>query len=505
VIVAAAIAAVGAVVAARAGVPRWVVSEVEARGGSVGSAGWCGRELCLWDLRFGPATIEVARMGADRVAWLSGARVVLSNALGTGGTSWLGVGAGPSADPLPIARVMAEDLVLDGLPLPPLSGELWPRRDLSGPGVTLRDDRLDAEVETDYGLVRVEASRGGAGLAIVARCSCRVPAGSVARVDLAGVETLVEGTFDGGKLRARATVHGVELLIDDAEIRREGEAMNVEARWSLPPTPMADVYRAVGDIVPETAHATVVGTVAGSGTVRWPGLEVECTPTVEGFAVDGLVDDTYAVGPFAYTGRDADGRPLRVISGEGSPGWLPLAEVGPMLPMAIVAAEDARFYEHPGYDLRTIEEAMGQNRARGEAWRGGSTLSQQLAKNLFTGDERTYARKLRELLYAVEMERELRKKRIMELYVNVVEWGPGIRGAAAAARAYFLKQPAGLLPEEAAFLASVLPSPRTAYREQFVEGRVDRARVDAIIDGMRALPEADRRAALQRELHLVKP
>lgn len=499
-LVAGAIAAVGAVVAARAGVPRWVVSQVEARGGSVGRAAWCGRELCLHDLRVGPLAADLARVGTDRVLLLSGARLDVAEALAARG----GDPAAPGSAALPVARVVAEDLVLDGVPLPALAGELYPQRELTGPGVALHGDRLVATIDTEHGAVRVEASSGAEGIAVEASCSCRVPAGSVARVDLAGMEARVEGVYAAGTLRGKATLGALEVTIEEATLERAEEARLV-VRFALPPTPIAAAYAVVAPVVPEAARATIVGTVEGRGVVRWPGPEIEFSPTVEGFAVDGLVDDTYAVGPFEYVGRDADGRPARVISGEGSPAWLSLEEVGPVLPMAIVAAEDARFYEHPGYDLRTIAEAIEQNRGRGEAWRGGSTISQQLAKNLFTGDERTYARKLRELLYAVEMERELRKKRIMELYVNVVEWGPGIRGAAPAARAYFLKQPAGLLPEEAAFLASVLPSPRTAYREQLVEGRVDRARVAEIVDGMRALPAEARREAMQRELRLVRP
>jgi len=138
-------------------------------------------------------------------------------------------------------------------------------------------------------------------------------------------------------------------------------------------------------------------------------------------------------------------------------------------------------------------------------WRGGSTLTPQLAKNLFLDGTRTYARKARELLYAVEMERELGKQRILELYLNVVEWGPGIYGARRAADAYFLKSPAGLLPEEAAWLASILPSPRSGWTDQYLRDRPNLGRVGQILDQMADLDPDARAAAKGRRVRFVPP
>ncbi|MFN7134900.1 MAG: biosynthetic peptidoglycan transglycosylase, partial [Myxococcales bacterium] len=179
--------------------------------------------------------------------------------------------------------------------------------------------------------------------------------------------------------------------------------------------------------------------------------------------------------------------------------------MGPWLPAAVIAAEDAGFRAHPGYDLGGMQEAAAKNEAEGGIVRGGSTLTQQLAKNLFLDGTRSYARKLRELLYAVEMERELGKPRILELYLNVVEFGPGLRGARAAADTYFLKAPAGLLPEEAAWLASILRFPKTAYERQYRAGKVDASRVRWILENLRGVPEDARTAALERPVRLVPP
>ena len=122
-----------------------------------------------------------------------------------------------------------------------------------------------------------------------------------------------------------------------------------------------------------------------------------------------------------------------------------------MLPAAVLAAEDQRFELHPGYDDIELASLLASVEPEGLR-RGASTLTQQLARTLFTGGEKTVARKLRELLYAIEMERTLGKPRILELYLNTVDWGPGLCGARAAARTYFRKRPEQLTPLEAAWL-----------------------------------------------------
>ena len=124
--------------------------------------------------------------------------------------------------------------------------------------------------------------------------------------------------------------------------------------------------------------------------------------------------------------------------------------------------------------------------------RGGSTITQQLARTLFTGGERTAVRKLRELLYAIEMERTLGKARILELYLNTVDWGPGLCGARSAARAYFGKSPARLTALEAAWLAGVLRNPHDAWDQQFAARQPDRARATQVLMQMRDWPKRQR-------------
>lgn len=140
--------------------------------------------------------------------------------------------------------------------------------------------------------------------------------------------------------------------------------------------------------------------------------------------------------------------------------WVPLSRISPHLRHAVVAAEDASFFTHEGFDWEGMKEAAIYNLEAGEFKRGGSTITQQLAKNLYLSSERSLFRKAREALITRSLEQHLTKKRILELYLNVAEWGHGVYGAEAAARHHFGKPSHDLTADEAAWLAAILPSPR---------------------------------------------
>lgn len=139
--------------------------------------------------------------------------------------------------------------------------------------------------------------------------------------------------------------------------------------------------------------------------------------------------------------------------------WVPMEHIAPAMALAVVAAEDQRFPAHHGFDLREISHAV-ERRRRGGALRGASTISQQTAKNLFLWSGRSFARKGLEAWFTGLMEALWRKRRILEIYLNVAEFGPGVYGVGAAARLYFGKEPALLTRQEAALLAAVLPNPK---------------------------------------------
>jgi monofunctional biosynthetic peptidoglycan transglycosylase len=151
---------------------------------------------------------------------------------------------------------------------------------------------------------------------------------------------------------------------------------------------------------------------------------------------------------------------IRAVEGRGlDHRWKPIDKVAPALPRALIAAEDARFCEHHGFDFNALQKAYANNEA-GKKIRGGSTISQQTAKNVFLWPGRDWVRKGLEAGYTVLIETTWGKRRIMEVYLNVAEWGPGVYGAEAAARHWFGKSARDLTPREAARLAAILPSPR---------------------------------------------
>jgi monofunctional biosynthetic peptidoglycan transglycosylase len=140
--------------------------------------------------------------------------------------------------------------------------------------------------------------------------------------------------------------------------------------------------------------------------------------------------------------------------------WVPYERISVSLKRAVVTAEDARFAEHEGVDWEAIEKAYKTNLKRGRTARGGSTITQQLAKNLFLSPDRSYIRKAQELVITYMIEAFWDKRRILEVYLNVVEWGEGVFGAEAAARHYYSTSAAQLGPEQSARLAAYLPNPK---------------------------------------------
>jgi len=140
--------------------------------------------------------------------------------------------------------------------------------------------------------------------------------------------------------------------------------------------------------------------------------------------------------------------------------WVPYDRISPALKRAVLVTEDAAFFSHEGIDFDEMEKSFEENWKKGTFYRGGSTITQQLAKNLYLSPTRNPLRKVTEFLIARRLEAELSKRRIFEIYLNVIEWGDGIWGAEAAARAYFKTSAAALSPEQAALLAAVIINPR---------------------------------------------
>jgi len=265
------------------------------------------------------------------------------------------------------------------------------------------------------------------------------------------------------------------------------EKHGVDLRMQVPDAPIADFYAVVGAAIPELARAHIEGRAGAELSLALPSGVWRVVPRVEGFSVSGLGTEAL----LSATPLPACARPTRRADAA--------APFGAWLPRAVVAAEDQRFFEHAGLDLVEMRAAWRSGTEANLHPRGASTLSQQLAKLLYTGDERSAVRKLREALYAVEMDRVLGKARVLQLYLTVAPWGGGHCGAQAAALQLLHKRASALTPIEAAWLASLLRNPEAELARVAANGSVDKARVAEIIEAMRPLART-RREELREQL-----
>lgn len=157
--------------------------------------------------------------------------------------------------------------------------------------------------------------------------------------------------------------------------------------------------------------------------------------------------------------------------------WVPYAKISSHLKRALIASEDAKFVDHEGFDWEGIQKAYEKNLKKGKIVAGGSTISQQLAKNLFLSGKRTPWRKLEEATITVMLEKMMSKQRIFEIYLNVIEWGNGVFGAEAAARHYYHTSAAQLSAEQAARLAAMVPNPRYYDKHREARGLLRKAEI----------------------------
>ena len=152
--------------------------------------------------------------------------------------------------------------------------------------------------------------------------------------------------------------------------------------------------------------------------------------------------------------------------------WVDYKKISPNLKRALIAAEDAKFVDHEGFDWEGIQKAYQKNLKKGKVVAGGSTISQQLAKNLFLSTKRTPWRKAEEVMITVMLEATMSKRRIFEIYLNVIEWGNGIFGAEAAAKYYYHTSAKNLSADQAAKLAAMVPNPRYYDKHRQAKGLI---------------------------------
>jgi hypothetical protein len=210
-------------------------------------------------------------------------------------------------------------------------------------------------------------------------------------------------------------------------------------------------------------------------------------------------------GDFVHAVRLRNGGTRTIEVSSRSPDFIALAEVPPLFVRTLLIGEDAAFYGHQGVDLQALPEALLTNWRRGGMVRGASTITQQLAKNLFLSHDRRLGRKVQELCLALLLEATLDKQRILEIYLNVIEWGPDLFGLRPAARHYFGREPSELTPRQIAFLVALIPGP-VKYQRSFADGTPSPAflrLVDTLLAKLRsvdALSEDDYQTAIAEPL-----
>jgi len=210
-------------------------------------------------------------------------------------------------------------------------------------------------------------------------------------------------------------------------------------------------------------------------------------------------------GDFIFSPEDGSGphRPIDVSF--KSPDFITLRDVPPLFVRTLLLAEDTGFYGHRGIDLRELPVALLTNWSRGGAARGASTITQQLAKNLFLSRDKQIGRKLQELAITFLLESALGKNRILEIYLNIIEWGPDLRGLRSAARSYFDREPQALTPAQMAFLVAIIPGP-IKYQSSFAHGMPGtglRSLIDELLAKLRsvdAISEEEYRKALDEPI-----
>jgi hypothetical protein len=194
-------------------------------------------------------------------------------------------------------------------------------------------------------------------------------------------------------------------------------------------------------------------------------------------------------GDFVFSSQDGSGPHRPIDLSPASPDFIALRDAPPLFVRTLLLSEDAGFYGHRGIDLRELPAALLTNWSRGGAARGASTITQQLAKNLFLSRDKQIGRKLQELAITFLLESALGKNRILEIYLNIIEWGPDLRGLRPAARSYFGREPQALTPAEMAFLVAIIPGP-IKYQSSFAHGTPGpglRSLIDALLAKLRAV------------------
>ena len=353
---------------------------------------------------------------------------------------------------------------LSALALHALPPELFTRGNLS-----LDDGSLSGEV-TGTLIGKKLAARGSITLAQTNLRWDRLAADPVGPFDFSA-----SGEVSADLGRHTVALHQIKVAANRADVLvdasfADNRAFEVEARLVR-----LDMQSAIDSLPralrPPPQAPRVEGSLSGDLEVRgvfgkWDELQIQRADLDLGGlkqAAQRQEVSSFLERPFEFTpgNQEAPDRTFEV--GPGNPRFTAIATLPAYVVRAIVLSEDAGFYGHHGFDFDEIKESISRDLAKGGAIRGGSTLTQQLVKNLFLSREKKLTRKIQEALITLEVEASLPKSRILELYLNTIEWGPRLYGLGEASDRYFGERPPELTPKQAAFLASIIPNPKKYY------------------------------------------
>ena len=298
-----------------------------------------------------------------------------------------------------------------------------------------------------------------------------------------------------------------------ADIQRSGNETRAKVDVSVPLAACEDLIESLpSGLAPLASQVKLDGTLALQAGISFDTQHPQRTDTQWELANGCRVRSASpSVSPdrfresFILEVPDANGTMIQRAFGPGTASWVPLATMTQHLTHAVLVCEDGRFFYHNGFDSQAIRNSIRDNLLRGRFMRGGSTVTMQLAKNLYLRREKTVSRKLQEAALTLLLEQSFSKNEIMELYWNVVELGPGVYGVGEASQFYFGTTPTALSPAQAFYLGSILPNPKSMHF--LADGKVSRGwlnqvrRLLTVAHSRHYLSDDELRLALEEELH----
>jgi len=276
-------------------------------------------------------------------------------------------------------------------------------------------------------------------------------------------------TLDGGKL----VLEDSELSFGEARVRGSGSLMRSEHAWSTHwqgGVPLASCQAFLDatprGLAPLISALRMTGTFGVKAELDFDSEHTNETRVRLNVANDCHIEQvTPELNPRRFASlwrrevKGANKQPIEIDSGPGSADWVPIDAISPNMEIAVQVCEDGHFMVHHGFDFEAVQNSIKDNLIKGRFARGASTISMQVAKNLYLSQEKTLGRKLQEAVLTQLLEQELSKRELLELYLNVIEYGPGIYGIGPAAHYYFAKRPSDLSLGQALYIASILPNP----------------------------------------------